>query len=186
MGVANFIFDVNYCILNNTIMKYLKLFTAVTVLAIFTAVACKKDTPEPENKPKTGVCSGGNICFKMDGNSEVYTAEWRKIPANANSPERYRIYVELIGSTPNIEMDMYGTTTGTYTVNSNNPHVANEGDFKYFETTGKNIKGTSGTIEVTNIDNTNNTISGTFTVTGDDNGTTYKITEGNFENVPLK
>ena len=56
----------------------------------------------------------------------------------------------------------------------------------YFETTGKNIKGTSGTIEVTNIDNTNNTISGTFTVTGDDNGTTYKITEGNFENVPLK
>lgn len=171
-------------------MKYTRLFTAIAVLGIFFAVACNKKDDNNNTNPAlttpTAVCSGGNICFKMDGNSEVYTAEWRKLPAVNGNPERYRVYVEMNGSTPNIEMDMYGTTTGKYTVTSNNPHAANEGDFQYFETSGKNIKGTSGTIEITNIDNTNNTISGTFTVTGDDNGTTYQITEGNFENVPLK
>ena len=168
----------------------LRLMTTVSVLAIFLAVACNKTTTNPTNPtspsaPAT-VCSGGNICFKLDGAQEVYTADWLKIPANSTSPARYRIYVELNGSTPNIELDVYAAAVGKYTVNNSSPHAANDAAFQYFVSNGKNIEGTSGTVEITSIDNTNNTISGTFTLTGDDNGRTYQITEGNFENIPLK
>lgn len=172
-------------------MKSTITITAVAVLGMFFMVACNKTTttptPSSPSTPSTPTCSGGNICFKLDGTLETYTAEWLKIGANNTAPERYRIYVDMNGgANPNIELDVFATVTGTYTVANNNPPVVNDAGFQYFEQNGRNIQGASGTVEITNIDNTNNTISGTFTITGDDNGTTYQITEGNFENVPLK
>lgn len=177
------------------IMKSAIIMTSMVVLSVFFVVACNKTnttptvstTPNTPSNPTTPSCNGGNICFKLDGNQEVYTADWLKIAANSTAPERYRIYVAMNGgANPNIELDVFATVVGTYTVANNKPPLVNDAGFQYFEQNGRNIRGASGTVEITNIDNTNNTISGKFTITGDDNGTTYQITEGNFENVPLK
>ncbi|HEY9177133.1 MAG TPA: DUF6252 family protein [Flavipsychrobacter sp.] len=171
--------------------QLLILTTVIAVLGLFTVVACKKDTTTPgnnnnnNNNNPTTVCSGGNLCFKLDGTQETYTAEWRKIPAVGSNPERYRIYWQNTDGSRNIEMDVYATATGTYNIKSSSPYAANDAAFQYYMGT-KNVVGQSGTVEITGIDNTNNTISGKFTVTASDGSATYQVTEGNFENVPLK
>ncbi len=168
--------------------KHLLIATTVfAVLGLFTMVACKKDPPKPTTSTPTPttVCSGGNLCFKLDGTQETYTAEWRKIPAVGSNPERYRIYWEKSGGSENIEIDVYATATGTYNIKNGTPYAVNDAGFQYYKGS-KNIVGQSGTVEITNIDNTNNTITGKFTVTASDGTTTYQVTDGNFEKVPLK
>lgn len=171
--------------------QVLVFITTLVVTGLFTLVACKKDTTTPNNNnnnnnnnPAT-VCSGGNLCFKLDGTQETYTAEWRKL---TTTPTRYRIYWQNANGSQNIEMDMYGTTAGVYNVKETG-HAANDAGFQYWQNGGKDIRGISGTIEITEIDNTNNTISGKFTISSIDKNNSdapHEITEGNFENVPLK
>lgn len=174
--------------------QVLVFITTLVVTGLFSLVACKKDTTTPgnnnnnNNNNPTTVCSGGNLCFKLDGTQETYTAEWRKIPAIGSNPERYRIYWENSSGSQNIEIDVYATATGTYTVKDGS-YAANDAGFQYYQNGGKYIAGKSGTVEITAIDNTNNTISGKFTVSGVDKNNSdapHEITEGNFENVPLK
>lgn len=163
-------------------MKILTSFiTAIAVIAIFTTVACKKDknTTTPSNTTSTA-CNGMNLCFKMDGTSESHNATWKVLTG------RYRVYwEETSGSNyKNIELDIYGTTTGSYTISSN--PTAGQAGFQYYikdGSTTKNIQGQSGTVELTNIGT--NDITGKFTITAkDDAGKTYEITEGNFVAVP--
>lgn len=171
-------------------MNRIKLLTSIVVLATFSIVACKKEDSQPQ-QPATA-CNGMNFCFKLDGTEESYNADWRKIDANANSPARYRIYWEegTGNSYKNIEMDVYASTEGDYTVrasDSNNPYAANDAAFNYFfASDGRIIEGQSGTITISEIDNTNNTISGTFKISASDGNGTQEITEGNFVKVPLK
>ena len=170
--------------------QLLVFITTLVVSGLFTLVACKKDTTTPgnNNNNPTTVCSGGNLCFKLDGTQETYTAEWRKIPAVGTNPERYRIYWQNTDGSRNIEIDVYATATGIYNV-KNGSYAANDAGFQHYHNGGKDIRGVSGTVEITEIDNTNNTISGKFTVSAIDNNNSdapHEITEGNFEKVPLK
>lgn len=159
----------------------------LSILLIVTGLfACNKDDDNNTTTPSNNqtACNGMNLCFKLDGTEESHNAKW-KVITGTGSGDRYRVlWEEGSGTTyKNIEMDIYGTTTGTYNV-SNSP-AAGDGGFQYFSAAGTNIVGESGTIEVTSIDNANNTISGKFTITAKDgNGTTHQITEGNFVNVP--
>ena len=165
--------------------QLLVFITTLVVSGLFTLVACKKDPVKPATSTPTTVCSGGNLCFKLDGTQETYTAEWRKL---TTTPTRYRVYWENANGSQNIEMDMYGTTVGVYNVKETG-HAANDAGFQHWQNGGKNISGIYGTIEITEIDNTNNTISGKFTVSGIDKNNSdapHEITEGNFEKVPLK
>ncbi|MBZ0099178.1 MAG: hypothetical protein K8F30_08845 [Taibaiella sp.] len=170
--------------------QLLVLTTALAVIGLFTVVACKKSTTTPNNNNNnnnnnSGACSGGNLCFKLDGTQETYTAEWRKITGSA---PRYRVYWESADQKQNIEIDMYGTAVGVYNVKETG-HVAGDAGFQRWENGGKDIRGVSGTIEITEVDNSNNTISGKFTVSSIDRNNSnapHEITEGNFEKVPLK
>jgi hypothetical protein len=148
------------------------LMMALSMTLLF---ACNKKNNN-NNTPATA-CSGGNICFKLDGTLETHTAKWMVL----SNPSRYRILWEDNGSpAKNIEMDIYGTTAGTYTV-ANNPS-SGQGGFQYFIAGSKNIQGKSGTITLSST--ASDQFSGTFTITGEQNGVTYQITEGHFENVP--
>lgn len=167
-------------------------FTAlfIAMLGMICFAACKKTTtttPTQTTPAAQTACNGMNLCFKMDGTEESHDAKWLKIGANATNPDRYRIYWEegTGNSYKNIELDVFASATGTYNVNNNSPHVANDASFQYFSAGGTNIEGTSGTVTITSIDNNNNTISGTFTITATDGSNTIEITDGNFVNVPL-
>lgn len=158
-------------------MKKLSLLLMVFVFAISIFSCKKKDNNNQGSNNNNTACNGMNLCFKIDGTQESHNATWKVLT------DRNRIYWEDAG-TPykNIEIDFYGTTTGTYQISAN-PTTGQAG-FQYFigGTGGKNIQGQSGTLEVTSISGTQ--ITGTFTVTASDGSTTYQITEGNFVNVP--
>lgn len=139
------------------------------------AAACKKDNNNNNNNTPTTACNGMNLCFKMNGTEESHNATWKVLN------NRYRIlWEEGSGNTyKNIELDMYGTTTGTYAINTN--PSAGQAGFQYFST-ANNIVGQSGTVEIIAINGTQ--ITGKFTITASDGTTTYEITDGNFVAVP--
>ncbi len=161
------------------VMKKYILITLALVVTV-TLGACKKNDPAPttNNNNSPTACNGMNLCFKLDGTDESHNATWKVINNNRN-----RIFWEegSGNSYKNIEIDVYGTTTGTYNISSN-PGSGDAG-FQYFIANGnKNIQGQSGTVEITAINGTK--ISGKFTVTASDSSTTYQITDGNFVEVP--
>ncbi len=160
--------------------KLTALLTGIAVMAVFSFVACKKKDSTTATPATTTACDGKNLCFKMDGTSESHTASWKVLST------RYRVYwEESSGSNyKNIEMDIYGTTTGTYNISAS-PAAGQAGFQYYVKENGveKNIQGLSGTVELKTI-NTND-ISGTFTITAKDaSGKSYEIKEGNFVAVP--
>ncbi|MBS1773628.1 MAG: hypothetical protein JST82_12280 [Bacteroidetes bacterium] len=158
------------------------LLTSILVVAVFSMVACKKSNTTTSTTPTTPTtaCNGMNLCFSLDGTSESHNASWKVLT------DRYRIYWEESSGTNynNIEMDIYATAVGKYTVVAN-PKSGQAG-FQYYKKAGsveKNIQGESGTVEITKIDGTK--ITGTFTVTAKDAaGTAYQVTDGNFVAVP--
>lgn len=171
--------------------QLLVFITTFVVTGLFTLVACKKDTTTPNNNNTPTACNGALMCFKLDGTDMTYSADvvWKKIAAIGTNPERYRIYWEKSGGSENIEIDVYATATGTYTVKNGSPYAVNDAAFQFWQNGGKDIRGVSGTVEITEIDNTNNTISGKFTVSGIDKNNSdapHEITEGNFVKVPLQ
>ncbi len=161
--------------------KLTSIITGISVICIFAMVACKKSNTTATTPTTTAACNGMNLCFKLDGTAESHNGTW-KVLSN-----RYRVYwEETSGSNyKNIELDIYGSTTGTYTISSS-PSSAGQAGFQYYikdGSTTKNIQGQSGTVELTSIGA--NDITGKFTVTAkDDAGKTYEITEGNFVAVP--
>ncbi len=169
----------------------IQLMSVIVFAGMLTILACKKETKDLGNNGtnNTSACNGKMMCFKLDGTLETFdSVVCKKIAANGTSPERYRIVWETnnIASYSNIEIDVYAMATGTYNVKSG-PYVANDAAFQYYIQGGKkDIQGKSGTVTITTIDNTNKTISGTFTVKAEDNSTVHEITEGNFVNIPMQ
>ena len=147
------------------------------LLGFILLAACKKD--KNNNNNTTAACNGMNLCFKMNGTEESHNATWKLLT------NRYRIlWEEGSGNNyKNIEMDMWGSTTGTYAINAT-PSTGQAGFQYYINDNGavKNIQGQSGTVEITAINGTQ--ITGKFTVTASDGTTTYEITDGNFIAVP--
>lgn len=160
--------------------KQLAVLLSILFLSIGVYSCSKKDkTTTTTPTPAATACNGKNFCMKMDGTQITQDAKWKLIT------DRYRIYWEEGSGNnyKNIELDIYATAVGTYPINAN-PTAGNAG-FQYYikdNATVKNIQGESGTVEITSI--ANDKISGKFTITAKDGGTTYQITEGNFVNVP--
>ena len=162
-------------------MKSLIRYTIIITLLAFVG-ACKKDSTTPSNPttPTATACNGMTLCFKMDGTDVSKNATWKVISGTA---PRNRIYWEDNSTGSNIEIDVYGSTTGTYAIKAN--PASGEAGFQYYlkDAYGtKNIQGQSGTLEVTSV--ANDKMTGTFTVTASDGSKTYQITDGNFVNVP--
>lgn len=174
----------------------MKLLTQIVTVLLASAVclvaACNKTTTTPPTTtPTATACNGKLLCYKLDGTTASHdSVVWRKIAASGSNPERYRIYWEAAGGASNIEIDVYATTTGTYNIKNGSAYAVNDASFQYyFQSGAKIMEGVSGTVEITSIDNTKNTITGKFTVTAQDtkNGnSTHQFTEGNFVNVPFK
>lgn len=168
----------------NTTTQHMRsiLITLSICLCIFTTVgflACKKDDNN-NGGGNTTACNGMNFCMKVDGTTVSKNASW-KVLTNRNRV----LWEEGTGTSyTNVELDVYGSTTGSYTI-SPAPGAGGAG-FQYFMGSAvgnKNIVGQSGTVNVTSV--TATTMTGTFTVTGKDAaGTTYQITDGNFVAVP--
>ncbi|MEZ5015781.1 MAG: DUF6252 family protein [Flavipsychrobacter sp.] len=158
-------------------MKKNILFATILMMTVAIFACNKKSNTTTPATPTTTACNGMNLCFDLDGTNESHNATW-KVLTNRN-----RIYWEEgSGNTyKNIELDVYGTTTGVYNITAN--PKAGEAGFQYFITNGnKNIQGQSGTVEVTAINGTQ--ITGKFTITASDGTKTYQITNGQFVNVP--
>lgn len=147
------------------------------VLLTASVVGCKKKSSNNNNNTPATACNGMNLCFKMDGTLETHNAKWMVLS------DRNRIsWEEGSGSNyKNIEIDIYASTTGSYTIDSNG--VAGKSSFQYYMTSGnKNIQGGTGTVTISSMNGTN--ITGTFTVTAYEGSTKHEITEGNFVSVP--
>lgn len=159
----------------------------LTLVVVF-VFACKKNNTTPSNNNNNNnnnnatACNGMNFCMKLDGTQMTKNATWKVINSTRN-----RVYWEEGSGNnyKNIELDVYGPTTGSYSVVNANA-ASGQATFQYYindNGNSKNIEGVSGTVEVTSV--ANDKISGTFTITAKDgNGTTYQVTEGNFVNVP--
>jgi hypothetical protein len=166
-------------------MKKILSFSALILVLATAFVACKKDketNPSTNNNNNnTTACNGKNLCMKLDGTQISQDAKWKSI-----NNTRTRIYWEEGSGNnyKNIELDIYGSAAGTYAVAAK--PSAGQAGFQYYvnDNNGtKNIVGQSGEVKVTST--TNNTYTGTFTITAtDDAGKTYQITEGNFVSVP--
>lgn len=156
---------------------FITLSVCLSIFATTTFLACKKE----DNGGGGNACNGMNFCMKVDGTTVSKNAKW-KVLSNRNRI----LWEEGTGASyVNVELDLYGSATGTYTI-SPTPGAANSAGFQYFMGTAvgnKNIVGQSGTVTVSAISGT--TMTGTFNVVGKDAaGTTYTITDGNFIAVP--
>jgi hypothetical protein len=157
---------------------------SLVFIGLSAAISCKKDpttsSTNNNNNNTTTACNGKSLCFKMDGAEVSKDAKLKEI--NVNNVVRNRVYWEDAATGSNIEIDVYGTTTGSYSVSAN-PTTGQAG-FQYYlkDASGtKNIQGSAGTIDVTAL--ANGTMTGKFTVTASDGSKTYQITDGNFVNV---
>ncbi|HEX2788697.1 MAG TPA: DUF6252 family protein [Ignavibacteria bacterium] len=160
-------------------IKILNYLLICFILAGFIGLAaCDKNNPLT---PILGACSGSNLCFKMNGTQYTMNANWTTPPSRNRIP-----WEEGSGANyKNIELDIYGNSTGAYNVDTSSS-ASNRATFQYFINDGgsvTNIQGLSGTVNLTEI--TTTTISGNFTITAkDQTGVDYTITEGNFVSVP--
>lgn len=153
-----------------------KIITSVILLLCF-AQCKKKDTSTPPTS--VDPCKGNNLCFMLDGTQKSQNAKWTVI---AGTNPRNRIsWEEGTGSAyKNIEIDIYGDSTGTYQIAAS--PAKGQAGFQYYETAGAvNIQGQSGTLIVTKNDGTS--LSGTFKADAKDGAKTHTITEGNFVKV---
>jgi len=158
------------------------LFLSLVFVVMCSAISCKKKNSSNNTNNNTvtpTACNGMNMCFKMNGSEESHDAMWKL------QGSYYRIYWEQGSGNnfENIELDIYGTAPGTYTVSAY--PTSGLAGFQYFINDYGNvkiIKGQSGTVEITAINGSE--ISGTFTITASDGSTTYEITEGKFIAVP--
>lgn len=115
--------------------------------------------------------SGVEFCMSFGGTTKSGDADLTDLTG------RYRIYWTTGAGNDyeQVELDIYGSTVGTYTIASSGANGT--ADFEYYHATNGVEEGASGTLEVTTWDPTGVGLTGTFTVTTD-KGT--EVTSGNF------
>jgi|GEM_PF-3306974 len=169
-------------------MKKILLFIAVITIA----AACNKTTTTPTTPTSptnnTG-CGDGMICFKLDGNS-ISAAGGGYELADTN------LFVKYEDNTVQLSIDVFGKTTGNYNVTD--ARKQGNGRIYYFpeanKPTGPMYMAETGSMNITEYDATNKTLSGTFSATlylYDDTGMTFTktdslvITEGTFTKIKV-
>ncbi len=151
------------------------------LLVVALSLSCNKNDPNISDID----CDSESLCFKVGDVPVTQPASWRTISAN-----RIRIYWQTLDGNnyKNVEIDVWGTTTGTYSIkprSSSSPSAT----FQYFVTDGsstKNWQGESGTITISSTDN--DKLAGSFKVSVKDtaSGETKDITNGTFSDLPKK
>lgn len=164
-----------------------KIFRLSAVLLLFQACD-KPDQPSTAVIAPAGeevkVCNGMNFCYIKDDIARGFNAKWRKIPASPGSAEKIHIYYEENRGMFQVEIDVYSVRPGFFGITAERP---GEGDatFTYFDGPLK-LKAGTGLVEITDINEEDNTLTGSFYATAVKNDTSYKFTEGNMVNVPMK
>lgn len=154
--------------------KHFIILSAILLTISFTNYSCKKNNDG---------CDGGNLCFTINGVDVTVTAERINLPNN-----RYRIYWEEGSGNnyKNIEIDIYGNTVAEYNI-TDNAGTAGDAGFQYFindNGSSTNYQGTSGTLNLTSVDN--DEWSGTFSGTVTDGSSSFSLEDGKFSGVPLQ
>lgn len=130
------------------------------------------------------VCNGMNFCYIKDDVARGFNAKWRRIPASPGSAEKIHIYYEENQGIFQVEIDVYSVSPGFFGVTADRP-AQGDATFTYFDGPLK-LKAGAGMVEITDINEEDNTLTGSFYATAVKNDTAYKFTEGNMVNVPMK
>jgi hypothetical protein len=155
-----------------------KSLALMSLAGLLTLSACKKEeTPvtPPSNEPAAGAMSAS-----IDGNS------WKSDIASGTIQNGYINITGKNNAGETITLTLNGTTKATYTLNNGTMHVG-----VYQKTNGSlgyttNASGTTGgTVTVTEIDEANKTISGTFSFSAEEpsSGNKVSVTAGKFNKV---
>ena len=159
------------------------LLSAILVLFAITFDACKKegctdptaknydekadkddDSCEYEEPTATAPCDAGiEFCMSYGGTNKSGDADFTEINST-----RYRVYWTTGSGNAyeQVEFDIYGTATGTYSIDTT--YSAGTAAFQFFSTADGVNNGVSGTLEITEFDFGSNGVTGTFTVTTED------------------
>lgn len=154
-----------------THFQSLIILLAVASMGLF---SCKKENNS---------CSGGNLCFSLNGQDVSVNAVRKTLPNN-----HYRLYREEGDSsdTKTIEIDIFGDVVGEYTF-SNNAGTLGDAGFQYELLENGNqvsYKAVSGTLKLNSV--TDEIWSGTFSATVNDGNNSFSLTDGLFSDVPLE
>jgi len=150
-------------------------FLFVLLLTFTFLTSCSKDESSPTEQSVEG-CGAGKLCFEFNGQEISVNATWREI-----NPQRYRIYWEESegNNYKNIEIDIYGNSDGTYTIDGSGS--AGTSGFQYYLNVNNSATiwtGVSGTLSLTI---SNNQLTGTFTGSLNNGTESKEITNGTFE-----
>jgi hypothetical protein len=173
-------------------MKNIKFLTGIFfILASFTFTSCDNEPIDPAidlDNFGGGGNNGGPIVFKADFSGSTWNATTAQALIGGN-------YITISGVKPNGEgfgLLVEASAVGTYPANTNILAFTPAGsEFGYWSTNFDNPEEDTGSITITNINTTNNTISGTFSFKGywSDTTTTsilpVQFSSGVFENIPF-
>lgn len=164
-----------------------RILSAYTIIFLVSACSKPQQPRTPAIAPageEVKICNGKNFCYLKDDVAWGFNAKWRRIPASFSTPERIRIYHEENQGMFQVEIDVYSTTPGFFGVTNDKP-ASGDATFTYFEGQLR-LKAMSGLVEITDINEEDNTLTGSFYATAERNDTLYKFTEGNMVNVTMK
>lgn len=173
-------------------MKKFRLLSVLLVMFSAFMVSCDSEPVDPvlnENNnnnngenPGTNPVSGGT--FKVDFGGTTFVAE--SVTANYEAGMITIMGMKNSGSGVSVSLD--GVTEGTYT-NNNMAYFPGNVQTAYWNVNTQTFL-KNGAIVITEVDNENNTVSGTFSFTGysanpNMNPASMVFTNGIFENVPV-
>jgi hypothetical protein len=174
-------------------MKFLRPISAIFILALSVlTVSCSEDIeplgqgvtiPDPETNPGTG---GGSFQVDIDGSHYVATTTQVFISGGSIQLSALRAQGDAFGFL------LSGTSQATYPANTNLVTYMPAGEeYGYWAVNPQDDTAETGSVNITNIDVTHHTISGTFSFTGywsDDTDpsppTPKHFTNGTFTNLP--
>ena len=154
--------------------KYMNALLLGALTGTVVLVSCKKEK---------GTCEGGNFCFNLNGTDVSVNAVRLSLPNG-----RFRLYWEEGSGNPykNIELDIFGSSTGGYSFKEN-AGAAGDAGFQYYineNGTQINYQATGGTLNLVSVDG--NAWSGNFSGTVTDGTDSYELKDGTFFEVPAE
>lgn len=172
-------------------MKNIKFLTGIfLILTAFTFTSCDNEPIDPAIDLDNfgGGNNGGTSIFKADFSGSTWTATAVQAVISGN-------FITISGVRPNGEgfgFLIEANGVGTYPANTNLLAYTPAGsEFGYWSTNFDNPEENTGSITITNINTSNNTISGTFNFKGywSDTDVTsilpVQFTNGEFQNIPF-
>lgn len=152
-------------------------------------LACKKDSPEPEEEKKAAVATSGKIVYKLDGKDVSYDGSGYILGQDYS-------FIKWENTKEQLSIDFYGLEAGDYVV-KNAARLKGNAKIYYYPDNSPTNKivwiSKTGTFKVTEYQTTGGfKVSGSFSATLEkynDNvltGDRMEITAGTFKDIILK